>query len=154
LIWLWKKEQRLFGTKEKKMSKTLTILMMDPPYESSNTATAFRMAHTALKKGINVNVFAYEGATALPFKLQKTHPNPVKGTSDVDEKHPLPKDFVEGLYQVANENQATLKWINCGLCVDERGVGETVEGPIRGGPAQFVEMVNNSDQTIVIATTR
>jgi tRNA 2-thiouridine synthesizing protein D len=127
---------------------------MDPPYESANTATAFRMAHATLKKGINVNIFAYEGATSLSFKLQKTHPNPVKGTSDQEEKHPLPKDFVEGLFKTAKDNQVTLKWINCGLCVDERGVGDWVEGPIRGGPPQFVEAVNSSDQTLVLASTR
>jgi len=40
----------------------------------------------ALKKGHNVNVFAYEGAVALPLKTQAAHPNPVKGTT-VEEQH-------------------------------------------------------------------
>src|SRR5215468_6350191 len=59
------------GTKEKPMSaKTLTLALMNPPYESANSTTAFRIIAAALKKKINVNVFAYEGAVFLPFKDQ------------------------------------------------------------------------------------
>jgi tRNA 2-thiouridine synthesizing protein D len=32
--------------------KKLTIALMDPPYESANTTTAFRIIEAALKKGI------------------------------------------------------------------------------------------------------
>jgi hypothetical protein len=44
------------------MSKTLTPLM-DPPFESANTATAFASS-TALRKG-HTQWFAYEGAVNL-----------------------------------------------------------------------------------------
>jgi sulfur relay (sulfurtransferase) complex TusBCD TusD component (DsrE family) len=43
---------------------TITIGIMDPPYESANTPTAFRLVDAAIRKGHNVNVFCYEGATA------------------------------------------------------------------------------------------
>jgi tRNA 2-thiouridine synthesizing protein D len=127
---------------------------MDPPYESSNTATAFRLIEATLKRGDKVHVFAYEGATALTFKHQKGHPNPVKDTSVEEEKHPLTKDLVTGLFEIAKQNNTELKWINCGFCVDERGVGEWDNGPERGGPPHFAEMYKNSDKTIVVSTTR
>jgi len=41
---------------------TITLAIMDPPYESPNTTTAMRIIESALRKGIHVNVFAYEGA--------------------------------------------------------------------------------------------
>ncbi|MGE0172689.1 MAG: DsrE/DsrF/TusD sulfur relay family protein [Oligoflexales bacterium] len=136
------------------MKKTLQLLIMDPPYESSNTASAFRVMEAALQKGHNVTVFAYEGATSLSFAEQKPHPNPVKGTNEQEEKHPLTKHFVTGLFNLAKEKGSEFKWINCGMCVDERGVSNWVPGPVRGGPAQFVEEVNRCDKTVVIATTR
>lgn len=136
------------------MTQSLTLLIMDPPYESGNTASAFRIMEAAIQKGVNVTVFAYEGATALSFSKQIPHPNPVKGTCEKTEKHPLTKDFVTSLFSFAKEKGVRFQWINCGLCVDERGVGEWVEGPVRGGPAQFVEAMKQSDQTLVISTTR
>ena len=133
------------------MAKTLTLLLMDPPYESANSTTAIRMISSALQKGHNVNVFAYEGAVNLSFAKQQAHANAVKGTSVEEEEHPLPKDMVSGLFSMVKEGQ-TLNWINCGLCVDERGVGEWVEGPTRGAPADFIKFVDASDNTVVIPT--
>jgi tRNA 2-thiouridine synthesizing protein D len=40
--------------------------------------------------------------------------------------------------------------VQCGLCVDERGAGNWIEGPRRGAPKDFVEWVEGSDQTLVI----
>ena len=127
---------------------------MDPPYESSNTATAFRIIAAALEKGHNVTVFAYEGATALTLKGQVGHPNPVKNTNLEEEKHPLSKDLVAGLFELASKNNVVLNWVNCGMCVDERGVHDWIDGPKRGGPPDFVRAVGESDQTLVIATSR
>jgi len=71
------------------MSKTLTLLLMDPPFESANTTTAFRLIEAALRKGHTVNVFAYEGAVNLTMKGQQPHANPVHGKSVEGENHPL-----------------------------------------------------------------
>ena len=50
------------------MTKTLSIAIMDAPYESANSTTALRIIHSALNQGHNVNVFAYEGAVNLTMK--------------------------------------------------------------------------------------
>jgi sulfur relay (sulfurtransferase) complex TusBCD TusD component (DsrE family) len=131
--------------------KTLTIALMDPPYESANSTTAFRIIASALKKGIHVNVFAYEGAVNLAFKEQAPHANPVKGTKVEEEDHPTTKNFVTVLLEMGNGNPL-LTWINCGLCVDERGAGNAVEGVKRRGPGDILKMANESTNTLVIPT--
>jgi tRNA 2-thiouridine synthesizing protein D len=133
-------------------TKTLTLAIMDAPYESANSATAFRFIHAALKRGLNVNVFAYEGAVNLTMKSQQPHANPVKGTSAEEENHPTTKDWVAALFRFAEEKGVRLNWINCGLCVDERGAGDWIEGPRRGGPKDFFDASISSDATLVIAT--
>ena len=54
--------------------KTLTFALMDPPFENARSTTALRLIDIAIKKGYDVNVFAYEGAVYLPFAAQKQHP--------------------------------------------------------------------------------
>src|SRR6266571_8443622 len=130
--------------------KTLTIGIMDAPYESANSTTALRVIDAALKKGHNVNVFAYEGAVNLTMKAQQPHPNPVKGTSVEQEQHPTTKDWIASLFKLASTKNVKLDWVNCGLCVDERGAGDWIEGPRRGGPGDFWKWVTESDQTLVI----
>ena len=48
-------------------TKTITIAIMDAPYESGRSTTALRLIDIAAKRGYNVNVFAYEGAVLQPF---------------------------------------------------------------------------------------
>ena len=128
------------STEEK---RSLSLMIMDPPYESSNTMTAFRLVESALR---------FEGAVNLTFAGQKAHPNPVKDTSVEEEKHPITRDFVSGLFETARRSGATLDWVNCGFCVDERGADNWVEGPRRGGPPDFAKFHAESDQSLVIAT--
>src|SRR5262245_55998396 len=130
--------------------KTLTLALMDPPYESANSTTAFRIIASALKKGYRVNVFAYEGAVCLPLQDQTPYANPVKGTSVEEEAHPTTKDFVASLLELGSPDRLT--WVNCGLCVDERGASNAVAGVKRGGPADFYKMALESTTTLVIAT--
>lgn len=131
--------------------KKLTLALMDPPYESANSTTAFRIISAALAKGIHVNVFAYEGAVCLPLKDQTPHANPVKGTTVEEEEHPTTKSFVESLLKIGGANPL-LTWVNCGLCVDERGAHNAVEGVKRGSPADFLKMAQESTNTLVIPT--
>ena len=131
------------------MEKTLTLVVMDPPYESANSTTAFRIIAAALQKGFRVNVFAYEGAVCLPIKDQAPHPNPVKGTTVEEEDHPTTRNFVSSLLEMGGDH---LTWVNCGLCVDERGAFNTVEGVRRGSPADFFKMARESTNTLVIPT--
>ena len=129
--------------------KTLTFAIMDAPYENARSTTVLRMIDIAVKRGFTVNVFAYEGAVSLTMAEQTGHPNPLKGTTLEEEDHPNTKGWVAALFAAAD---GRLEWVNCGLCVDERGAGNWIDGPRRGGPADFVEMVNGSDQTLVIPT--
>lgn len=131
--------------------KILTLALMDPPYESANSTTAFRIISSALKKGIQVNVFAYEGAVTLALRDQTPHANPVKGTSVEEEDHPTTKSFVSSLLDIGKEN-SLLTWVNCGLCVDERGAVNAVDGVRRGGPADFLKMAESSTNTLIIPT--
>ncbi len=126
---------------------TLTIALMDSPYESGTTTTAMRIADAAVRKGHSVNVFAYEGAVSLTIKEQKGHPNPVKGTSEEEQKHPTTANFVAGLLSTGK-----VDWINCGMCVDERGAGNWIDGARRGGPGDLLKWSEESDNTLIMGT--
>jgi tRNA 2-thiouridine synthesizing protein D len=130
---------------------TLTIAIMDAPYEAAASTTAFRIIESALRRGVNVNVFAYEGAVSLTMKEQAPHANPVKGTTVEQEEHPTTKDLVAALVELG-KSQPRLTWVNCGLCVDERGAGNWIEGVKRGSPADFLKMALESGNTLVIPT--
>ena len=131
--------------------KTITIALMDPPYESATTTTALRIVDAALRKGINVNVFAYEGAVNLTMRGQAPHPNPVKGTSIEEQDHPSTAKFIAGLFE-QGQSSPKLDWVNCGLCVDERGAGDWIEGPRRGGPGDLFKFSQESTNTLIIGT--
>ena len=132
--------------------KTLTFVMMDPPYENARTTTALRLVDAAVRRGFDVNVFAYEGAVYVPFSKQTPHPNAVHGRDAAQEDHPNPKDWVLALVEAAQRSGAKIDWVQCGLCVDERGAGEWVPGLRRGSPADLVEFSETSDNTLVIPT--
>src|SRR5262249_22764846 len=127
---------------------TLTFVLMDAPFESARTTTAFRMVHAAIGRGCNVNVFAYEGAVALSFARQAQHANAVHGRDAVQEDHPLSKNWIAQLMDHARSHGVQLKWVNCGLCVDERGVSEAIDGVQRGSPADCWKMAQESASTL------
>ena len=131
---------------------TLTIALMDSPYESGTTTTAMRIADAAVRKRHTVNIFAYEGAVTLTLKDQQAHANPIHGTSAEEEDHPSTARYVSGLFGIAGESNAKLDWINCGMCVDERGSAEWIEGPRRGGPADLYKWSTESVNTLIIGT--
>lgn len=132
--------------------KTLTFLLMDAPYESARSTTALRLVDAALRRGFDVNVFAYEGAVGLPLAGQTPHANAVHGHDVVEEDHPNPKEWVTALFRQAERSGSRLDWVQCGLCVDERGASEWVPGPRRGSPADFAAFVEQSANTLVIPT--
>jgi tRNA 2-thiouridine synthesizing protein D len=105
-----------------------------------------------VRRGHNVNVFAYEGAVCLPFAKQAPHPNAVHGRSVEEENHPLPRVWVQALLREAQARGVKLDWVQCGLCVDERGVAEAIEGVRRGSPADLWNFAQNSHNTLVIGT--
>ena len=66
--------------------KTITIAIMDAPYESGRSTTALRLIDLAAKRGYNINIFAYEGAVLQPFAAQKPHPNAVHGRDQLRQR--------------------------------------------------------------------
>ena len=132
------------------MSRTLTIALMDPPYESENLTTAFRILDVAAKRGYHINVFAYEGAAGRPC-VPDAAPNR-HGKNLAEENHPTTKDQVAALLAEAEKNGGKVDWVNCGMCVDERGVNEFVPGTRRGSPADFHAFIEASDNVLVIPT--
>jgi tRNA 2-thiouridine synthesizing protein D len=132
--------------------KTLTFALMDAPYESARTTTAFRLMDIAARRGYDINVFAYEGAVCVPFAQQSAHANAVHGHDVEEENHPLPKDWVAALMKQADSSGGKVDWVNCGLCVDERGVADAIEGVRRGTPGDLWSMAADSDNSLIIGT--
>ena len=132
--------------------KTLTFAIMDAPFEDARSTTALRLVDICARRGYTVNVFAYEGAVYLPFARQEPHANAVHGRDVEEEDHPLPKEWIAATIAAAAANGGTLDWVNCGLCVDERGAGESIEGVRRGTPGDLWKMAESSDNTLVVAT--
>ncbi|MGH7096042.1 MAG: DsrE family protein [Stellaceae bacterium] len=132
--------------------KTITIALMDAPYENARSTTALRLIAIAARRGYNINVFAYEGAVLQPFAGQTPHPNAVHGRNVEEENHFLPKEAIAALMREAERQGGRIDWVNCGLCVDERGAGAAIPGVRRGSPSDFWQMAEASDNTLVIAT--
>jgi len=130
----------------------LTFCLMDGPFEQARTVTAFRLLDLAARRGHHLTVFAYEGAVALPFSKQAPHPNAVHGHEVEEEDHPLPKDWIAALSAAFEANGGKLDWINCGLCVDERGVQDAVDGCRRGTPSDLWSSARASVNTLIIPT--
>jgi tRNA 2-thiouridine synthesizing protein D len=125
---------------------------MDAPYEQARTATAFRLLDAALRLGNGVRVFAYEGAVSLPVTQQRPHANALHGHSVEEEDHPNPHTWINALVSLAAARGLPFEWVNCGLCVDERGANEVVPAVRRGSPADFWKMVCETDNAVVIPT--
>jgi tRNA 2-thiouridine synthesizing protein D len=132
--------------------KTLTFVIMDPPFENARTTTALRLMDIAARRGYNINVFAFEGAVCVPFAKQTPHANAVHGRDVVEEDHPIPKDWVAAVLKEAERHGGKVDWVQCGLCVDERGAGEWIPGLRRGSPADLLKFAEDSDNTLVIPT--
>ncbi|HKU42590.1 MAG TPA: DsrE family protein [Polyangiales bacterium] len=130
----------------------LTVVLNDAPYESARTSVAFRIADAALRRGYDLNVFAYEGAVGLAFARQTPHANAVHGRDAVNEDHPTTQAWIRELFELARERSAKLDWVNCGPCIDERGVADAVLGVRRGSPADLWSFVNASTNTLIIPT--
>ncbi|MGH8198617.1 MAG: DsrE family protein [Steroidobacteraceae bacterium] len=134
------------------MTSALTFAIMDAPFENARTVTVFRLIQAALKAGHDVNVFAYEGAVGLAFARQAAHPNAVHGRDAAAENHPLPRVWIAELLRLAQNAGRKLDWVNCGLCVDERGMGEAIEGVRRGTPADLWKLSVESANTLTVGT--
>jgi tRNA 2-thiouridine synthesizing protein D len=112
----------------------------------------FRLLSIAAERGYDIGVFAYEGAVHLAFDRQRPHGNSVHDTDATAENHPLPKEWLRELIAAAQRAGGSLDWVNCGLCVDERGVLEAIDGTRRGSPADFWKLASSSTNVLTIGT--
>ena len=89
-----------------------------------------------------------------PSRLHASHRirTPFTARIFAEENHPTTKDQVAALLVEAAKNGGKVDWVNCGMCVDERGVNEFVPGTRRGSPADFQAFIDASDNTLVIPT--
>jgi tRNA 2-thiouridine synthesizing protein D len=111
-----------------------------------------RLLDIAARRGHNLNVFAYEGAVSLAFAKQAPHANSVHGRSVDEEDHPNPKEWVAAIIAEAGRHGGKVEWVQCGLCVDERGAGECIPGLRRGSPADLLAFAEASHNTLVVPT--
>jgi len=136
------------ATKKKK----LTFALMDPPFENARTVTTMRLIDIAARRGHEIIVFAYEGAVGHAFAKQAKHANAAHGHDLAQEDHPLAREWVANILAASQAAGGKIDWINCGLCVDERGVGEFIHGTRRGSPADLLKAAEGSDNSLVIGT--
>jgi tRNA 2-thiouridine synthesizing protein D len=132
--------------------KTFTFVLMDPPHQNRRTTTALRLIDLAVRRGHDVNVFAYEGAVFVPFEEQAPNANAVYGRDVEIEDHPNPKEWVDAIFREAARLGSKLDWVQCGLAADERGAAECISGPRRGSPADLVQFASQSHNTLVSPT--
>ena len=69
-----------------------------------------------------------------------------------DSKRPSRPSRGASIKNEVEKNGGKFDWINCGLCADERGVNDAVEGVRRGSPADLLKLASESDNTLVIGT--
>lgn len=132
--------------------KHLVFVLEDAPYENERTITGLRLVNASLNRGHDVTVFAYEGAVSHTFSRQERHANAVHGNDVEHEDHPLPRRLVAELLELASLKGVTLDWINCGLCVTERGVDEAIPGVRKGSPVDLWRATEAATNSLVIAT--
>ena len=64
----------------------------------------------------------------------------------------LTKDLIAAVMATAERAGTKFDWVNCGMCVDERGADQAIPGVRRGSPADLLKMAQESDNTLVIGT--
>ena len=69
----------------------------------------------------------------------------------LDEAEQIGRQVLDESRAAANR-QVEADWVNCGLCVDERGAGDAIAGVRRGSPADLWSLAEGSHNTLVIPT--
>ena len=92
--------------------KTLTFALMDAPFESARSTTALRLIDIAARRGYDINVFAYEGASREVVMDEMTTSN---GLDIADLVCILGRGVLvsRGLL-LQSESDSPLMWINGG----------------------------------------
>ena len=131
--------------------KCLTFALMDPPFESARTATAFRLLHAALGADTTSTSSHTRARWDSPFARQRRMPTPRTDATPSKKRIRCRACGSSGCRRRRAARRG-LEWVNCGLCVDERGVAEAIGGVKRGSPADLWRRAQAADNTLVIAT--
>ena len=131
--------------------KTLTFALMDCALRVGKPDHRICI-DAAARRGHDINVFAYREAPALAFAPRRR--TPTRCTARTSPKKTIPRRKIRSqrCWQRAARNGGKVDWVNCGMCVDERGVNQFVPGTRRGSPADFHAFTEASDNTLVIPT--
>jgi tRNA 2-thiouridine synthesizing protein D len=134
----------------------LTFALMDPSSDCVRTALMKRLIEIAVRRGHDINVFAYKGEThpecngaaprrngAAPRQSNGAIPPPPQANGA------LPRDWIESLMQEATTRGVKVDWVDCGWW---HVGGDPVLGVRRGSPADFWDMAAHSQNMIVVST--
>lgn len=132
----------------------LTFALMDPSLDCARTALMKRLIATAVRRGHDINVFAYKGEMhpecsgdtprrngASPPQANGAAPSMVNGA--------LPRDWIEALMQEATTRGVKVDWVDCGCGHDG---GDPILGVRRGSPSDFWDMAAHSQNMLVVST--
>jgi sulfur relay (sulfurtransferase) complex TusBCD TusD component (DsrE family) len=89
--------------------KTLHITLTAGPYGNETPVTVFRLVDTALAKGHDVNVLAYEDGVLLTAKAQMQHDDPIwtdriEHHTDAGKAHSTTAEFVARLLEKGRDD--------------------------------------------------
>ena len=94
--------------------KALHITVSAGPYGNESPVSVFRLVDSALARGYDVNVLAYEDAVLLTAKAQKQHDDPIwkdnaAHHTDAGKAHSTTAEFVERLLE-KGKGEPKLNW--------------------------------------------
>jgi tRNA 2-thiouridine synthesizing protein D len=121
--------------------KTLTFAFMDPPRGSPRTAIAMRLIELAVRRGHDVNVFAYKGEPGQAAELHAAQPAHAAAGDE------LSHDWINALMHQATAKGVKVDWV---ACTHEAESGDAVLGMRRGSHADFWDMAANSHNMLVV----
>jgi len=116
--------------------KTLTLLLATPPYSHENTHTVIRLAHTALDKGWEVNLFASADGV---YNFTRNH-----------KAQGLPQAEKEFAGLVTRGLHVEL----CGTCLHFRGISaeQIAPGATPSSMKRLFGLMKNSDVFVTLGT--
>ncbi len=123
------------------MKTALTFAIMDAPFENSRTVTMFRIDRGSARTQDTTSMSSPTRARSRsPSRGRRRMQTPCTGATLRRRTIRCRACGSRRCSRSRAKQGRKLDWVNCGLCVDERGVAEAIEGVRRGSPADFWKM--------------